>query len=144
MNEGRRRKKKSGFRGKRSGMAMPSFPVNGFKIFSLFCIIFGQVPTKQIKITQNKQNKSNKTCGLPPTKRSFNVISLTIKRFLYPIPNLSQRDNGIKLTLVPKSHMAFLMLSDPYDTWYGKNLWILKFRWQFVLNDFNKFPKLLI
>ena len=51
--------------------------------------------------------------GLPPTKRSFRVISLTIKRFLYPIPNLSQRDKGIKLTLSPKSHMAFLMVSDP-------------------------------
>jgi len=51
--------------------------------------------------------------GFPPTKRSFIVISLTIKRFLYPIPNLSQRDKGIKLTLSPKSHMAFLLVSDP-------------------------------
>ena len=52
--------------------------------------------------------------GLPPTKRSFKVISLTIrKRFHYPIPNLSQRDKGIKLTFSPKSHMAFLMVSDP-------------------------------
>ena len=52
-------------------------------------------------------------CGLPPTKRSFRVISLTIKRFLYSINNLSQRDKGIKLTLSPKSHMLFLMVSDP-------------------------------
>jgi len=52
--------------------------------------------------------------GLPPTKRSFKVISLTVRRrFLYPIPNLSQRDKGIKLTLSPKSHMAFLMVLDP-------------------------------
>ena len=51
--------------------------------------------------------------GLPPTKRSFRVISLTIKRFLYPIPNLSQTDKGIKLTLSPKSHMVFLMVLDP-------------------------------
>jgi len=35
------------------------FLVNDFKIFSLFRIIFGQIPTKQIKTTQNKQNKSN-------------------------------------------------------------------------------------
>ena len=88
--------------------------VNGFKFFSLFRIIFGQIPTKQIKTTQNKQNKSNKIRGLPPTKRSFKVISLTvIRRFLYPIPNLSQRDKGIKLTFSPKSHMAFSMVSDP-------------------------------
>jgi len=71
------------------------------------------ISVKQIKITQNKQNKNNKTCGLPPTKRSFKVISLTIKRFLYPIPNLSLRDKGIKLTLSPKSHMTFSMVSDP-------------------------------
>ena len=51
--------------------------------------------------------------GLPPTKRSFRVISLTVrKRFLYPMPNLSQRDKGIKLTFSPKSHMAFSMVSD--------------------------------
>ena len=75
--------------------------------------MFGQIPAKQIKITQNKQNKSNKTRGLPPTKRSFKVISLTVRRFLYPIPNLSQRDNDIKLTLAPGSHMAFLMVSLP-------------------------------
>jgi len=75
--------------------------------------MFGQIPAKQIKITQNKQNKSNKICGLPPTKRSFKVISLTIERFLYHIPNLSRRDNGIKLTLSPKLHMAFSIVSDP-------------------------------
>jgi len=52
--------------------------------------------------------------GLPPTKRSFKVISLTVKRrFLYPIPNLSQRDKGIKLTFSPKLHMDFSMVSDP-------------------------------
>ena len=74
------------------------FLVNGFKKILLCRIIFGQIPTKQIKTTQNKQNKSNKTRGLPPTKRSFKVISLTVRRrFLYPIPNLSQRDKGIKL-----------------------------------------------
>jgi hypothetical protein len=42
----------------------------------------------------------------------FKAISLTIKRFLYHIPNLSQRDNGIKLIFSPKSHMAFSMISD--------------------------------
>ena len=68
--------------------AVPNFLINDFKFFSLFRIIFGQIPTKQIKITQNKQNKSNKTHGLPPAKRSFKVISLTVRRFLYPIPNL--------------------------------------------------------
>jgi len=68
---------------------------------------------KKIKTTQNKQNKSNKTRGLPPTKLSFNVISLTIKRFIYPIPNLSLRDNDIKLTLAPKSPMTFFIVSDP-------------------------------
>ena len=82
-------------------------------LFFFLRIMFGQIPAKQIKITQNKQNKSNKTCGLPPTKRSFKVISLTIKRFLYPIPNLSLRDKGIKLTLSPKSNMTFSMVSDP-------------------------------
>jgi len=52
--------------------------------------------------------------GLPSTKRSFRVISLTVrKRFLYPIPNLSQRDKGINQTFSPKSHMAFSMVSDP-------------------------------
>ena len=60
----------------------------------------------------NKE-KITLTCGLPPTQRSFNVISLTIKWFLYPIPNLSQRDNDIKLTLAPKSHMDFSMVLDP-------------------------------
>jgi len=93
--------------------AVPSFPVNGLKFFSLFRIIFGQIPTKQIKITQNKHNKSSTTRGLPPTKRSFKVISLTVRRFLYHIPNLSQRDKGIKLTLAPRSHMAFSMVSLP-------------------------------
>jgi len=52
-------------------------------------------------------------CGLPPTKRSLRVISLTIEWFLYPIPNLSRRDNGIKMTLSPKSHMALSIVSDP-------------------------------
>jgi len=33
------------------------FLVNGFKKNSLFRIIFGQIPTKQIKTTQNKTNK---------------------------------------------------------------------------------------
>jgi len=80
--------------------------------FFSFRIMFGQIPAKQIKITQNKQNKSNKTCGFPPTKRSFNVISLTIKRFIYPIPNLSLRDNDIKLTLAPESHMTLSIISD--------------------------------
>jgi len=84
---------------------------NFFSFF--FRIMFGQIPAKQIKITQNKQNKSNKTRGLPPTKRSFNVTSLTVKRFIYPIPNLSLRDNDIKLTLSPKSYMAFSIVSDP-------------------------------
>ncbi len=51
--------------------------------------------------------------GLPPTKRSFNVISLTIKRFLYPIPNLSLRDNGIKLIFSPKSHVGLSIVLDP-------------------------------
>jgi len=51
--------------------------------------------------------------GLPPTKRSFKVISLTVKRFLYPIPNLSLRDKGIKLTLSPKSHVALSIISGP-------------------------------
>jgi len=41
------------------GMWWVWFLVNGFKFFSLFRIIFGQIPTKQIKRTQNKQNKSN-------------------------------------------------------------------------------------
>jgi len=69
--------------------------------------------------------------GLPPTKRLFRVISLTIKMFLYPIPNLSLRDKGIKLTFSPKSHMTFSMVSDPmtqgmekiYGSWsLGGNL----------------------
>jgi len=51
--------------------------------------------------------------GLPPKKRSFKVISLTINRFLYPIPNLSLRDKGIKRTFSPKSHMIFSKGSDP-------------------------------
>ena len=81
------------------------------KKISLFRIIVGQIPTKQIK---TKQNKSNKIRGLPPTKRSFRVISLRVRRrFLYPIPNLSQRDKCIKLTFSPKSHMVFSMVSDP-------------------------------
>jgi len=69
----------------------------------------------QNKLKQHKTNKIKaiKTRGLPPTKRLFKVISLTIKRFLYPIPNLSQRDNDIKLSLSPKSHMAFSIVSDP-------------------------------
>jgi len=54
--------------------AVPTFLVNRLQFFH---IIFGQIPTKQIKITQNKQNKGNKTRGLPPTKRSFIVTSLT-------------------------------------------------------------------
>jgi len=49
---------------------------------------------------------------LPPMKRSFNAISLTVKRFIYPIPNLSLRDNGIKLTLAPKLHMTLSIISD--------------------------------
>jgi len=65
----------------------------------------------------NMQNikKGRKTLnrGLPPTQRSFTVISLAIKMFLYPIPNLLERVNGIKLTLASKSHMAFSMVSDP-------------------------------
>jgi len=32
--------------------------------------------------------------------------------FLYPIPNLSQRNNDIELTLSPKSHMTFSIVSD--------------------------------
>jgi hypothetical protein len=53
-------------------------------------------------------------CGLPPTKRSFKVISLTVRNwFNYPIPNLSERDNGIKLTFSPKSHMALSIISYP-------------------------------
>jgi len=68
--------------------------------------------------------------GLPPTKRSFKVISLTVRRrFLYPIPNLSQRDKGIKITFSPKSHVAFLMVLDPITQGMEK-LWIRKFRWQ--------------
>jgi len=39
--------------------AVPLLLVNDFKFFSFFRIIFGQIPIKQIKITQNKQNKSN-------------------------------------------------------------------------------------
>jgi len=62
-----------------TGTVAPLFLVNGFKIISFFRIIFGQIPTKQIKITQNKQNKNNKTRGLLPTKRSFKVISLTVR-----------------------------------------------------------------
>jgi len=38
--------------------AVPSFLVNDVKFFSLFRIIFGQIPTKQIKTTQHKQNKA--------------------------------------------------------------------------------------
>jgi len=52
-------------------------------IFLLISIIFRQIPTKQIKITQNKQNKSDKTRGLPPTKHSFKVISLTVRRLMF-------------------------------------------------------------
>jgi hypothetical protein len=52
--------------------------------------------------------------GLPPMKRLFRVISLTVREwFNYPIPNLSERDNGIKLTFSPKSHMAFPNVLDP-------------------------------
>ena len=91
------------------------------QFFLLFRIMFGQIPTKQIKITQNKQNKSNKNRGLPPMKRSFKVISLKVIRFLYLIPNLSQRDKGIKLTLSPKLH-DFLNGFRSYDTRYGKTL----------------------
>jgi len=87
---------------------------HGLQFFFLFSNhVWTIIPAKQIKITQNKQNKSNKTCGLPPTKRSFNDISLTVKRFIYPIPNLSLMDNGIKLTISPKSHMAFSIVSYP-------------------------------
>jgi len=39
--------------------AVPSFQFNGLIFFFIFLIIFGQLPTKQIKIKQNKQNKSN-------------------------------------------------------------------------------------
>jgi len=81
------------------------------RIFFFFRTMFRQIPANQIKITENNQNKSNKTRGLPPT--TFKFISLMVRRFLYPIPNLSQRDKGIKLTLVPRSHMAFLMFSLP-------------------------------
>ena len=38
---------------------VPLLLVNDFKFFSFFRIIFGQIPTKKIKTTQNKQNKSN-------------------------------------------------------------------------------------
>ena len=122
---------------------MPSFwswpPI--FLFF--FRIIFRQIPAKQIKITQNKQNKNNKTRGLPPTKRSFKVISLTIKRFLYPIPNLSQRDNGIKLTLSPKSHMTFSMVSDPMTQGMEKLSGSLRLGGN-LFGSINKISKLLI
>jgi len=108
------------------GTVVPSCLVNGFEFFSFSRIMFGQIPAKQIKITQNKQNNSNKTRGLFPTKRSFKVISLTVRRFLYPIPNLSQRDKGIKLTLVPISHMAFSMVSLPITEGMEKLLWPLR------------------
>ena len=51
------------------------FLVNGFKKIS------HHIWTNTYKTTQNKQNKSNKTRGLPPTKRSFKVISLTVRSF---------------------------------------------------------------
>jgi len=44
------------------------------KFFFFFRIIFGQIPAKQIKITQNKQNKSNKFVGCLP--RSTLLMSL--------------------------------------------------------------------
>ena len=50
--------------------------------------------------------------GLPPTKRSFKVISLTMKMFPYPIPNLSLRDKGIKRPFSPKSHIILSMVLD--------------------------------
>jgi Gpi18-like mannosyltransferase len=46
--------------------AVPSYLVNGFKFLSFFHIVFGQIPTKQIKITQNKQNKAIKSIGCLP------------------------------------------------------------------------------
>jgi len=60
-------------------LAMPVFLVYDAIFFFFFCIMIGQIPAKQIKITQNKQNKSNKTCGFPPMKRLFKVISLTVR-----------------------------------------------------------------
>jgi len=41
-----------------TGMAVPSF-WSWPPILFYFRIILGQIPVKQIKITQNKQNKSN-------------------------------------------------------------------------------------
>jgi len=78
--------------------------------FFFFRIIFGQIPAKQIKITQNK---SNKTRGLPPTKSSFKVISLTIKRFLFL--NLGYVDHCVKIMLKnilshdDQSHQSYSM-----------------------------------
>jgi len=91
----------------------------GLLDYSHVGLVFGQWLQKKFRffasyLDKYLQNKSNKTRGLPPTKRSFKVINLTVRRrFLYPIPNLSQRDKGIKLTFSPKSHVAFLMVSDP-------------------------------
>jgi len=53
--EREKEKKKNFFFFVSSRMWWVWFLVNGFKKISLFRIIFGQIPTKQIKTTQNKQ-----------------------------------------------------------------------------------------
>jgi len=54
---------------------VPSSVVNDFEIFSFFRIMFGQIPAKQIKITQNKQNKKIKLVGCLPRSAHLKLLA---------------------------------------------------------------------